>query len=252
MKSNELAKPQKDIQLEIMLRDSEAAKYDDWYIKTKGLWWHETELKVLLPLLQLTQDDTLLDAGCGTGRISIEAAPYVQDLYGVDFSPVSIKMLLKRSANIGLSNITAQVGDITQLTFKSDTFDKAISVQVIEHIPSLELRLQALREILRVLKQGGRFIFTVYRWGGMITQNKEGYWDNGLYRYAFTAEESYELMRKVGYVDIDVMRLINVPALRRFGRWTSSIERWLSIHRINIGKGIYLCVVGHKPIETNM
>lgn len=47
--------------------------------------------------------------------------------------------------------------DATQLTFADDSFDVALSFEVLEHIPDYS---KALHETRRVLRQGGRFYFT--------------------------------------------------------------------------------------------
>jgi GT2 family glycosyltransferase/2-polyprenyl-3-methyl-5-hydroxy-6-metoxy-1,4-benzoquinol methylase/glycosyltransferase involved in cell wall biosynthesis/Flp pilus assembly protein TadD len=47
--------------------------------------------------------------------------------------------------------------DLTQLTFKNEQFDFVFSLEVLEHIPDYR---SALREVLRVLKPKGTFIFT--------------------------------------------------------------------------------------------
>ncbi|MGN6149067.1 MAG: class I SAM-dependent methyltransferase, partial [Rhizomicrobium sp.] len=49
-------------------------------------------------------------------------------------------------------------GDITRLPFADASFDAIISMIVIHNIPSREGRDQALRELARVLKPGGRMV----------------------------------------------------------------------------------------------
>lgn len=48
--------------------------------------------------------------------------------------------------------------DLTRLSYPSDTFDLVLTSETLEHVPDLNA---ALREILRVLKPGGRHIFTI-------------------------------------------------------------------------------------------
>ena len=45
---------------------------------------------------------------------------------------------------------------------RSDCFDAAISIAVIHHFSTVSLRVQALKEILRVLKENGEAL--VYVW----------------------------------------------------------------------------------------
>jgi len=63
---------------------------------------------------------------------------------------------------LGIKNLKYQKGDVRNLTFHSDTFDKVISISVVEHIhPEEGGDLNALREIMRVLKPKGCFLLTL-------------------------------------------------------------------------------------------
>ena len=52
--------------------------------------------------------------------------------------------------------VEVETGDITKLPFSDASFDAVISMTVIHNIPSRDARDQALRELVRVLKPGGR------------------------------------------------------------------------------------------------
>ena len=52
--------------------------------------------------------------------------------------------------------VEVDTGDITALAYPDATFDAVISMTVIHNIPSRDARDQALRELVRVLKPGGR------------------------------------------------------------------------------------------------
>ncbi|HUY00326.1 MAG TPA: class I SAM-dependent methyltransferase [Candidatus Deferrimicrobium sp.] len=87
----------------------------------------------------------ILDNGTGSGKIAIG----LQDegfVVGIDHSSDFIK---NRSKGIRVHFINA-VGE--SLPFKSDNFQKVISQMVLEHVSNVK---KYLREILRVLKQGG-------------------------------------------------------------------------------------------------
>jgi SAM-dependent methyltransferase len=66
--------------------------------------------------------------------------------------------------NLRLADLTGRVdielGDLTALPFPEGHFDAAVSAHAIDHLgPQKE---QGLREILRVLKPGGRFLLVVW------------------------------------------------------------------------------------------
>ena len=54
------------------------------------------------------------------------------------------------------ARVEVETGDITKLRFPDSSFDSIISMSVLHNIPSRDLRDQALRELARVLKPGGR------------------------------------------------------------------------------------------------
>jgi len=92
----------------------------------------------------------VLDIGCGKNNIFIKN--YVKNGVGVDVFEYE-----------GVDNV---VKDITNLPFKSETFDTVTLIAVGGHIPK-ELREKEFKEISRVLKPGGKLIMTE---GEPITQ----------------------------------------------------------------------------------
>ncbi len=63
---------------------------------------------------------------------------------------------------VGITNLAYYKEDVRNLTFDEDSFDKIISISVIEHIyPEEGGDYQALREVKRVLKPQGEFLMTV-------------------------------------------------------------------------------------------
>jgi SAM-dependent methyltransferase len=99
---------------------------------------------------------TLLDCGCGPGTITLGLAEVVTPglVTGIDLDQQSIDSGRANAAQIGVTNVRFEVGDVYKLPFPDNSFDAAF-----EHYLFLHLRqpLAAMREILRVLKPGGAF-----------------------------------------------------------------------------------------------
>ncbi|KAG8195954.1 hypothetical protein JTE90_028928 [Oedothorax gibbosus] len=94
----------------------------------------------------------IADVGCGDGR-------HLKDTnncysIGTDCSVLQATLTHEHGKE-------AILGDNLQLPFRSDLFDGVLSVGVVHHLASKERRIQALQEIARVLRVGGRVLIAV-------------------------------------------------------------------------------------------
>jgi ubiquinone/menaquinone biosynthesis C-methylase UbiE len=100
----------------------------------------------------------LLEVGVGAGTDHLRFARAGARCSGVDLTEAGIAMTRRRLA---LENLTSdlRVADAEHLPFAEACFDFVYSWGVIHHTPDTK---QAAREILRVLRPGGRFCVMVY------------------------------------------------------------------------------------------
>lgn len=102
--------------------------------------------------LELSREDRLLDAGCGSmllfKRIKDEAGAAV----GIDFS----LPLLKRFKDEN----TVICGEIAALPFADGSFDKVLSNGVVICLPDMEYVKKATLELIRVCRPGGRVLIS--------------------------------------------------------------------------------------------
>jgi len=122
-------------------------------------WWYRgrrTVLDDVIAGLGLASGARILDAGCGSGRNMIELAPY-GTVTGIELSDVSVALARQRGAGEVVE------GSVLEMPFAEDSFDLAVSLDVIEH---LEDDLAALRELRRAVAPGGSLLVTVpaYQW----------------------------------------------------------------------------------------
>jgi SAM-dependent methyltransferase len=119
------------------------------------------ELRRMAAELRLGHGDTLVDLGCGMGGPALWMARETgARLIGVDFSAVAVEQAGARAVKLDLAG-QAQfvVGSFADTGLESDSADGATSEDAIQYAPD---KRAAVVEAARILRVGGRFVFTVF------------------------------------------------------------------------------------------
>ena len=125
------------------------------------LWPHLSSLPYFRALLraveaslvsQVSLPAPVLDVGCGDGHFGSVLFEHPTAV-GIDPSRASLREAARRG---GYRWLVASGGE--RLPFARSTFASAVSNSVLEHIPPLQ---EVLREVGRVVRPGGKFVFTV-------------------------------------------------------------------------------------------
>jgi len=111
---------------------------------------------MIVDFLNALPDASLVaDVGCGNGKY-LGVNPNIQ-MIGTDRSFNLIGICRERS-----QNFQTFVADSLKLPLRSQAFDSVISIAVVHHFSTDTLRVQALSEMHRCLKTGGKML--VYVW----------------------------------------------------------------------------------------
>ncbi len=107
--------------------------------------------KMILPT------DNVLECACGTGLLTAVIAPSCKQLTATDFSEKMLKRAKKKCKKLG--NVQFAQTDILHLPYPDACFDAVVAANVI-HL--LDHPYQALNELDRVCRAGGRIIVPTY------------------------------------------------------------------------------------------
>jgi len=134
-----------------------------------GLWKSERELITrYLP----DKSARLLEAGCGAGRVTVGLWHQgYRNLTGFDFAAELVEQAQNLAAEQGIKDVTFLQADATKLSdfqpstfnFQPEAYDGVLFMfNGLMQIPGRENRRAAMRELHRVCRPGGPFIFTTH------------------------------------------------------------------------------------------
>jgi SAM-dependent methyltransferase len=230
---------------------------------TRNRGWDD--LKVIHTVL--THDTTVLDVGCGNGRLFDEIKGEIKQYIGIDRS----EGLISQANTLHKDDIQKplfEVQDIARTENPLPQNNLSLCIAVLAHIPSRDLQLKVLKLIYDALLPGGTLVMTNWNlWRPTLKQKsvwkyafekfktsgvvwKEKYaiekqdigiadcltqWNgNGqtgvLYYYAFTPKELNSLLHEAGFVDVESKYVLR-----------GEVASWNTAHNI--------LSVGHKSLS---
>ena len=121
-----------------------------------------TQLKNLIE-----PDSTLLDAGCGTGRLAFQIADKCSKVDGIDLSIKNINLANKKLSSTTISNVIFHHADVIKFLSGKNRYDYAVLSYVIHEV-DISLRV----EILKLLSLAAEKIIII----DYLTPRSKGFW----------------------------------------------------------------------------
>ena len=153
-----------------------------------------------LKLVDVQDGWTMLDIGCGGGATLQRLLKRSQDakVYGIDISEESVAKAKKVNAEVLDKQVFVTLGSAEKLPYEDEKFDLVTAVETVYFWPHLP---DCLKEVRRVLKQGGKFAILVE------VVDSDSKWTNVVEGMtAYSPEDLKKLLDEAGFIQTEIHR----------------------------------------------
>ena len=193
------------------------------------------DFAVSLNALDPSASDLILDLGTGSGWTSEWLARLNLRLVSID---IALDMLKIGQARCAGRNVGFAAGDFEALPFRSGSFDRALCLNALHHVPK---PAQALREIARVLNDRGRLVLIEPGHGhaqrdtsqaamsefGVLEQDLEA---TMLMRLCHEAGFSHVTVRPLSYMSGEID--LTLDEVSKWRAWTRTKRPWRAMRKL--------------------
>lgn len=182
-----------------------------------------TRVKVDYLLDILTEDigdpSTLkiLDVGCGVGVYHTYLSERVEKLNGVDVSEASIIRARETHKNVSYESYSGE-----RLPYEDDTFDAAVTICVMHHVPPL-LWANFMSEMTRVVKSGGVTVVFEHNPFNPLTLKIVDRCPFDADAVLLKPKQTCELMEHANLTNVTRRYIFNLPAANKALRWADRL-----------------------------
>lgn len=103
----------------------------------------------------LSEDDRVLELGCGTGSTALLLAPHVREIVGTDLSDAMIGIAQDKAKDEGLTNTDFRVASAADAAKLKEPFDAVLGHNLFHLVEDAE---SIFSDVYRMLPAGGYFI----------------------------------------------------------------------------------------------
>ena len=124
--------------------DQRSKKYDDDIKKHDSIYVKTIERTRSL----LTDSDVVLDFACASGEMSLDIAPYVQQVHGIDLAGKMIELANQKARDRQVDNITFDQTDVFDQSLVADSFSAIIAFNIFHLVDDASKVLAQLNDLL--------------------------------------------------------------------------------------------------------
>lgn len=171
-------------------------------------------------------NQSILDAGCGSGRNLIYFLRNGYEVFAVDENPHAVEQvrLLANALNPNLSNDNFQVSAVENVPFPDERFDAVMSSAVLHFAENETHFYRMLEEMWRVLKSGGLFFARLASTIGIedkiqLIEERKYLLPDGSKRFLVDEELLNTAANRIGAIQLEPLKTTNVQNLRCMTTW---------------------------------
>jgi len=153
--------------------------------------------------IHLSEEWDALDFGCGTGLLTLQLAPALRSMTGVDSSSGMLDILNSKIQTYGFSDVHAVLCDLEKGELPSGRYHLITSSMTLHHIKEIVPLLLSLKTLLH---PGGRIALAdLESEGGRFHEDP-----TGVFHHGFSREELTYMLEKAGFYSIAITTATNV------------------------------------------
>ena len=205
----------------ISWHDSIAPAFRDGYVRSRGF---RDRLRAWSTLIEryARPGDQVIDAGCGAGTLSFEAARVAAQVDGIDGAERMIDLARASAEERGIANVSFEVALFETLSDRAERYDLALCSSVLEYLPDLATEIARLAALLR---PDGRLILSLpngrsrYRRFEALAWRVTGrprYYRH--VRHVPTSTEVRQILRQLGLTVLETIYYADPPLPRFINR----------------------------------